>query len=223
MRKPSASKPVLVLAAAVLATVAAAGTPPPALDFDQVFATRGEPASLHYEVQYRTADGTHTLAVWRSGQTQLHRRSDARLDTYVERSDGDTDYRMTVLDHARRIETRVTRNSLYRIGRFTDWDDLAHGLRHPRAAYTLVADAAPAGAPQPLAACHWYRLDSATQHSRLCWSRQYRLPLQIHDGDSPEPVWRVSRVSTAAIDAREFSWDDRDYARTDASADIERD
>lgn len=213
----------------VLATTAAAGAPTLAaadarpLNFDQTFSDRGEPSSIHFEALYRAAGASHRLEVWRSGDAQLRRQTDGVIDTYVTHKPRDAEYRMVILDRQRKIATRIDRSNLYRIGNFTDWFDLAHGLRHPKTEYVLQRSAAPAGAVKPVESCNWYQLQSGSQTSEICWSRRVRLPLLIYTGNSTEPVWQISSASTTRSADSVFTIDATGFIENDANQDIDKD
>lgn len=191
--------------------------------FDQAFPFEGEPPALHYRVSYVGADGPHTLEVWRDGQSRLRRRTDDALDSYVVRDDQDPgEYQMVVVDYRKRITTRIDRNNLIRLGHFSGWFDLAHGLRHPVGDYRLNASHAPEGAPAPFGACHWYALAQSADTHRICWSDRDRLPLMIwseHTG----LVWRVTTVDRGPIPHDTFEMHDAGFVRNDANSDMEGD
>ncbi|MDE2367343.1 MAG: hypothetical protein KGN16_00090 [Burkholderiales bacterium] len=144
---------LLVAAWAALAvpTKAGAAATPPALTFEQAFSHRGEPTALHYRARYGRPGASHSHEVWRDGERRLVRRTDNAIETHVAHRPGDPQFQVVVLDLRRKTEKRIARDDLYRIGNFTEWFDLAHGLGHPRAEYHLTAVAAPTGAPRPLA------------------------------------------------------------------------
>ncbi|MDF6619179.1 hypothetical protein NLP61_25870, partial [Escherichia coli] len=130
-----------------------------------------EPAALFYRAEFTGSDGVHVLQVWRDRQVRLRRKTDEVLDTYVVRNSADPlEYQMTVVDYRKRITTRIDRNNLIRLGHFSDWFDLAHGLRHPVGEYRLAPTSAPAGAPIPASACRWYVLSQGNTLNRICWS-----------------------------------------------------
>jgi hypothetical protein len=210
------------MAAGLIGTVATA-TPPP-LSFETAFDDRNEPTSLHFTAAYLAGQQAHELEFWRRGQTRLRRRTDGFLETFVTRSKaGDPEYQMTVLDRHRRITTRIDRTHLYKVGNFTDWFDLAHGLKHPLQAYTISRISAPAGTAAPIDRCDWYALQSAGTNRLICWSRKYRLPLLIYLNADQAPVWQIKQVSRAAISDAVFAIDDEGFVKNDASQDIEND
>ncbi len=192
------------------------------LRFEEVFADRGEPASLHYDAHYVTHGQKHQLSVWRHGDRGLVRRTDTAIETHVTRQPGDPAYEMTVLDLQRKIATHITRDDLYRIGSFTDWFDLAHGLRHPAAGYRLVSAGMPAGAPQPLEQCGWYALEQVGHTTHICWSTRNRIPLLMLSEDG-QVVWQVVELSRGALSATVFDLHDEGYIRNDARQDISGD
>jgi hypothetical protein len=204
----------------LLLLAAAAG---PALDFDRVFSARGEPASLHYRARYRASGGVHQVEVWRDGDRRLKRATDGRLTTFASHRTGDAGYRLDVLDQKRHVHTTIHRDNMYRIGSFTDWFDLGHALRHPRATYRLTAGVAPrataSAAPAP---CRWYDLAQVGQTSHICWDGANRLPLLIVD-NAGALVWRVTALDRGRIAPVVFAIEDRGYVRTDADRDIAAD
>jgi len=189
--------------------------------FEQVFDARGEPAATHFDAVYQSGGAEHRVEVWRDGGKRIRRRTDAADSYAVKKPDG-TDFRLSVLDLKRRIRTDIDRDNLYRIGNFTDWFDLGHGLRHPKGGYTLAAGAAPQGAGKPVAACTWYDLAQDGRVTHVCWSAKDKLPLLMLAQDG-KPLWRVTRVDHRAIPAATFAIRDAGFVRNDANADIERD
>lgn len=190
--------------------------------FERVFSEVGEPAALHYVARYAAQGSVHRVEVWRDG-ARLKRSTDDRLETYVERGADGVDFRMVVLDLERRISTSVDRTSLYRIGRFSDWFDLAHGLRHPAGDYTLARSSAnPVDSLRPIGACDWWTLTEAGRTTQVCWSRAERLPLMMLDGQGRE-VWRITQVDRRRAAAATFVPSDADFVHHDVTAELERD
>lgn len=228
-----ASRRLWGLIAAAVVLSAAAPVPvakhAPSVDrFDTVFAVAGEPAALHYRADYGGAGRRHVVEVWRDRDRRLKRVTDAAVETYVvHRSDGD--FNMLVVDHRKRIVTEVGRTSLYRLGNFTDWFDLAHGLRHPKETYRLVAVASGnastaelAAASKPVDRCQFYDLIEATRTTRVCWSARDRLPLLMLTS-SGAVIWRVTAIDRTPLANTVFRVPDKGYVRINANRDAERD
>lgn len=192
------------------------------LGFDRVFSDQGEPNSLHYQGVYINQSGEHALEVWRDGQQRLKRRTDDNIETYITRHSGDAEYKMWVLDLKKKINTRIDRTNLYRIGNFTDWFDLAHGLRHPKGEYHLASAAAPANVPKAVEACKWFDLTQQEHTTHICWSEHSRLPLQIVAEDG-RMVWQVKKLDRQALSSEIFVIHDAGFIRNDANQDIEPD
>ncbi|MCL2724076.1 MAG: hypothetical protein FWD69_06520 [Polyangiaceae bacterium] len=208
-----------LLAAAPVA--AASGKIP---TFESIFQAGSEPVSLSYRATFEAQDGPHTLQVWRDGQSRLRRKTDEAVDAYVIRNTADpVEYQMTVVDYRKRITTRIDRNNLIRLGHFSDWFDLAHGLRHPAGTYRLAPTTAPAGAPKPISACRWYALTQGNDIHRICWSTREHLPMVIWSDRTSSAVWHVAAVEHGPIDNDVFLLHDAGFAHTDANADIDRD
>jgi hypothetical protein len=129
---------------------------------------------------------------------------------------------MSILDMKKHIHTRIDRTNLYRIGNFTDWFDLAHGLKHPMGEYRVSKAQAPDGAPKAIEACQWYELLQDTRTIHICWSAQSRLPLVIQAQDG-KVVWRVAALDRKPIPVKTFEIHDEGFIRNDANQDIERD
>ena len=190
-----------------------------ALDFDQVFATRGEPESLHFRVRYDLHGVTHQLEVWRDGERRLRRRTDDAIETLVIRDRPGPDWQVTVLDLKRKVRTDVDRSNLSRLGVSTDWFGLAHGLHRPAGAFVLIRSSAPAAEPAPVADCRWYALQRDGRESRICWSQRYRVPLMIVNGRSA-PEWQVELVESTRAAGDTFRIRDQGFVRNDADQDI---
>lgn len=204
-------------AAAAAPRVVAAGD----LTFEVAFATRGEPAALHYVAAYTSGGAVHRVEVWRDGDRRVRRCTDDAVETYGSHAPGEAEFRLSVLDLRRRIHTQVDRSGLYHLGRFTDWFDLTHALRHPQGAYRLTRAAVPRGAPAALDRCDWYALTQGDRTTHVCWSRRDRVPLLIvADGAA---VWRITSLNRGPIPAGTFDVRDQGFVRNDAGADIEQD
>lgn len=207
---------------AVVAQAAVAGRP--AITFESIFQSGEEPAALFYRATFTGNDGDHTLQVWRDRQVRLRRKTDEAVDTYVMRDAADPlEYQMTVVDYRKRITTRIDRNNLIRLGHFSDWFDLAHGLRHPVGAYRLAPTTAPVGSPAPASACRWYALTQGDDTHRICWSAREHLPMVIWSDRTASAVWRVASVEHRPIGDDVFALHDAGFVRNDANADIDRD
>lgn len=201
------------------ATQVRTGTP----TFETLFSAKGEPVSLYYKVTFAGREGAHTLQVWRDGQSRLRRRTDDAVDTYVVRDASDQHgYQMTVVDYKKRITTQIDRDNLIRLGHFSDWFDLAHGLRHPVGQYRLVETEAPPGIPAPVEGCQWYDLQQGNDGHRICWSGRDHLPLVIWS-QQKGVIWRVTEVDRRKIAADTFELHDAGFVRNDANADINND
>jgi hypothetical protein len=215
-------------AAAFAGCLAASGWAAPAapavdgLRFERAFSDEGEPAALHYAVRYTVGDQPHLLEVWRDGEGRLRRRTDDTIDTFVQRPAAGGEFTMTIVDNAKRLSTRIDRANLYRLGNFTDWFDLAHGLRHPLTGYLLRKVEAPGGAPAPIVDCRWYSLVQAGHSTQVCWSDRDRLPLVIMDG-SGHSRWVVTSIESDPLPAHIFEIHDIGFVHNDANQDIERD
>lgn len=217
-------------ALAGLALVAATGfhasAEPRALTFEQAFDARGEPRSLHYRATYQARGAAHELEVWRDGQRRLKRETDRAVITFVTRKADSPEFQLTVLDLHRRMLTQIDRTNLYRVGDFTDWFDLSHGLRRPKGAYRLTAGAAPTQAPRALRACRWFDLAQTfagrDRVTHVCWDGADRLPVLILSSRG-ETLWRVTTADRKPIPSRTFRIDARGYVRNNANEDIQND
>lgn len=194
----------------------------PSLSFDRVFATAGEPTMLHYQLLFRGKDGIHRMEIWRDHDRRVKRVTDAAIVSLATHRAGEPGYQLTMLDLKRRIATQIDRTNLYRVGNFTDWADLTHGLRHPKGSYTLTASTSPAGMPRSAGACQWYRLTEGPRTTSICWDGRNRIPLLIASGDA-KPIWRVTQVDAKPIAPATFAIDIRGFTVNDANRDIERD
>ena len=218
-RRVSRSLVLCTAAAAVFsATCSHAATP----DFDHVFSTRGEPAATHFQATYLAGGLEHHVEVWRDGDRRIRRRTDDKAESFAIRTPGSPDYHLSVLGLGKKIRTDIDRDNLYRIGQFTDWFDLGHGLRHPQGSYRLVPAATPHGAARAIGACEWVALVQGAQTTHVCWSTTAKLPLLIQAADG-RTVWRVTSVDHKPIANKVFAIHDEGFIRNDANADIERD
>lgn len=215
------------LALAALAAAAPALAAPRRASFEQAFPTRDEPRTLHYVVAFASRGAPHRLEVWRDGDRRVKRVTDRGVTTFAFHKPGSPDFQLSILDARRRIHTRINRTDMYRIGQFTDWFDLTHGLRHPKGAYLLTSGSAPAGAPRPLQPCTWWDLKEGPRTVHVCWSARVRLPMLIVAPAGPAApdvvVWRVAEVDRRAAPPGAFRIHDAGYVRNDADGDISQD
>jgi len=209
-------------AALLLMSGGSASAKVPNLPFDRVFPSANEPASLHFQVVFVSNRAVHRMEIWRDRSRRVKRVTDKDIVSLATHRAGDTGYQLTILDLKRRIATQIDRTNLYRVGNFTDWFDLTHGLRHPKGAYTLSASTAPAGMPTPVASCAWYRLTEGPRKTSICWDARNHVPLLIASADH-HPIWRVVQIDTKPPTASTFAMDIRGFTVNDANRDIERD
>ncbi len=198
------------------------GATEPRLSFDRVFTAANEAPSLHYKVLFRGASGVHQMEAWRDGDRRVKRVTDKAIVSLATHRPGDPGYQLTVIDLKRRIATKIDRTNLYRVGNFTDWFDLGHGLRHPKGKYTLTVSTAPPGIPKSIAACAWYRLTDGARATSICWDVRDRLPLLLVASDN-QLLWRVIHVDTKPSTAAIFAIDIRGFTVNDANRDIDQD
>ncbi len=190
--------------------------------FEQVFSNAHEPPHLHYRVQFVANGGPHVVEVWREGDRRLKRATDNAIVTHAAHRPGITGYTMVMLDLRRRISTHIDRTNLYRIGNFTDWFDLGHGLRHPQGQYRIRPALPPRGSVAPLRPCRWFALTEGAHTSRICWDRTNAVPLLIAGADG-RIVWQVTALDTHAISPSVFQIADKGFIQNDARRDISGD
>ena len=189
--------------------------------FEQVFSAKGEPAATHFKAIFAVNGAEHNLEVWRE-TNRIRRVTDGTVETFARRKSGTADYRLSVLDFKKKIRTDIDRENLYRIGHFSDWFDLGHGLRHPKGQYHLSATSAPARTEDMIAPCAWFDLAQEGRITHVCWSIKHRLPLLIQAADG-RTLWRITSVDHALIRSATFAIHDEGFVRNDANRDIEQD
>jgi hypothetical protein len=192
------------------------------LKFEQVFYGKGEPGAMHYQVMFAAKGTEHQMEVWRDGNRRIKRRTDETIETYAFRKPDDAEFRLSILDMKKHIHTRIDRANLYRIGNFTDWFDLAHGLKHPMGEYRLVKNSAPGGSSKAIIDCQWYSLTQDGHTNHICWSVQSHLPLVIQTQEG-QVVWRIATLDTKPIPEKIFEIHDEGFIHNDANQDIDRD
>jgi len=212
--------PGLRIATLCVAITVSLDVPAKELKFEEVFRVKGEPVALHYQAEFAAKGAKHQMEVWREGELRVKRRTDDEIETYAFRKSGDAEFRMSVLDMKKRIHTRIDRTNLYRIGNFTDWFDLAHGLKHPMGDYQIAKSQSPDNALKAVEPCQWYDLKQNGQTTHICWSMQNRIPLLIQ---TQQLVWRVSKLDRKSIPVKVFEIHDQGFVHNDANQDIERD
>jgi hypothetical protein len=193
-----------------------------ALGFEAAFNEKRQPTSQHFTSTFR-ADGTeHKLEVWRLNDERLKRVTDGVLEVYVERKTGDPEFHMTVLDVKKRLLTQIDRSNLYRIGNFTDWFDLAHGIKHPKGVYQLAKGKKPEGVPPTLESCEWFDLTQGSKTNHICWSSKSKLPMLISAQDG-QVLWQITQLDRKPVSKKTFEIHDEGFIRNDANQDIEHD
>ena len=217
-----AIRSMLLLALAGLGANSHAKTTDKPLGFEAAFGEKGQPANQHYTTTFRSDGAAHTWEVWRLNDVRLKRVTDGALEVYVERKSGEPEFQMTVLDVKKRLMTQIDRTHLYRIGNFTDWFDLAHGIKHPLGEYQLAKGKKPDGVPAALDACDWFDLTQAGKTSHICWSGKSKLPLLISAQDG-QLLWQVTQLDRKPLDKKTFAIHDEGFVRNDANQDMEHD
>src|SRR5712691_1247756 len=175
-------KKFLVIASAALLCVLQ--TPKPQADtstlvWGEVFSTKSAPENVYFRARYLDDAGkNHRLQVWRQADLHLRRRTDDRLDLYLDK-DASGNYAYRLVDYARQVIISTDRANLYRMGILSDWSGLAHVLIFPRGNYTIT----PRGETHTTrnAKCILYQLETAASSSasQVCWSDQWGLPVTI--------------------------------------------
>jgi hypothetical protein len=208
----------LVLAAWLLALLHTSALASESIEWDRAFRTTTAPTQVHFRARYMDALGAlHRLEVWRDADRRLRRRTDDRLDLYVERA-ADGEYRYWLVDHARAIVLSGDRTSLYRIGSFSDWAGLAHVLSPPRNRY-LVRRSLRAAEATPHGPCLWYDLEVASHvPHRVCWSEALGLPFMI-ETMAGASQFRIEELDSQDISSGVFSLSSNGYLRIDADRD----
>jgi len=178
--------------------------------------------NINYEVTYKSVSGEHHLEVWREGGTRLKRKTDDTLELYVVKDKNGPEFNLSVLDLKKKIHTQIKRTNLYRIGNFTDWFDLAHGLKHPNANYELTKIDGDTSTPKLIANCKWYELTQGQSKTEICWSSEYRLPL-VMKSSKEDVFWKISKLNLNKISPSVFEIHADDFIKNDANRDIEPD
>jgi hypothetical protein len=212
----------LRIATLIVAAAVSFDAPANELKFEQVFSDQGEPVALHYQAEFTSKGARHQMEVWRDGGQRVKRRTDDAIETYAFRKAGDPEFHMSILDMKKRIHTRIDRTNLYRIGNFTDWFGLAHGLNHPKGEYRIAKAQTPDGVTKAIKDCRWYDLTQGKRTTHICWSVQSRIPLLIQTQEG-EVVWKVTALDMNHISAKTFEIHDEGFVHNDANQDIESD
>jgi hypothetical protein len=209
------------LAATSLVNDAPIAEKPASLRFEKVFSPHGEPKAVHYKVDLWHTDQVHHLEVWRNGG-DLTRRTDDVIEIHAQREASGPEFRLAIMDLKKKIITTIHRTNLARIGDFTEWYDLAHGLKFPKGNYTLQAVATPKINVKPYATCRWYQLSQPHAHTLVCWNESARIPLQLVN-EQGQLLWNVTSIEHRITDSEIFKIKDDGYIRNDANQDIDRD
>lgn len=204
------------------ASAAGARAESASLKFDDAFAVR-HASSVHYQARFVAGDGSEQgLEAWRDGERRVKRVTNGQLVSIAQHQPGDAEYDLRVIDLRRKLLTTISRTNLLRVGNFTEWFGLAHGLQHPRRDYRLASAAAPADAPATPASCAWFDLEQQGHTNHVCWNAQAQLPLAIVN-DSGRVVWHVTKLEMGRVADGVFRVDTRNLVVNDANRDMERD
>ena len=130
---------------------------------------------------------------------------------------------MSILDMKKRIHTQIDRTNLYRIGNFTDWFDLAHGLKHPMGEYRVAKAEAPAGRPEGHPGLPVVRPDPGQAHHPHLLECAKPPTLGDSDAGRGSGVESSEPWTSKPIPAKTFEIHDEGFIRNDANQDIERD
>jgi len=147
--------------------------------WDSVFSLSGAPKGVHLTASYLDSKGrSHSLELWRDGDSRLRRRTDDKLDLFAEKTKGG-DYTFRLVDLAAKRLFEVSRTNLARIGVFPDFPALAGILARPKVAHSLHRDGRPIERTR-VGDCGWVRLDVKGSGSKdICWSDRFKVPLLI--------------------------------------------
>jgi hypothetical protein len=150
-------------------------------NWEASFPVAGAPTRVYFRAHYTDGRGeSHELQVWRNGDREVRRRTDAAIDLYADKDNaGNLDYR--IVDHTRNVVIHADRLALYRVGRFPNWRGLAHVLDIPIGSYMITALPQPPQSTQ-FGECKWIRLqvDQLKAPSNVCWSQAWGIPLMIN-------------------------------------------
>jgi hypothetical protein len=217
-------KPRLPLLSVMLAMTACCGLSAfsATLTFNETFSTKGEPKSLQFTANYVQNGKNHQLSVWRDSDRRLKRSTDDVLDTFAFKPSKQAEFEMVVLDKKRMIRTDINRTNLMRIGNFTDWFDLGHGLKHPMGPHEIKTLPAYASTVPPVKPCRWHELTQGASTTRICWSSTFKLPMLMENATG-QIIWKVDTVSMAPIEPNVFQINDAGFVKNDANNDIDRD
>jgi hypothetical protein len=192
------------------------------LEWGKVFTTNSAPGNVYFRARYLDQAGkSHVLQVWRQADLHLRRKTDDRLDLYLDKdASGKYDYRL--VDYSRQVVISTDRANLYRMGILSDWFGLAHVLNSPGGNYTITPRReAQTGADGK---CIWYQLDIASpgSSSRICWSNQWGLPLAIRaktNGDEWRTLFNIEEIRTFYPASGTFDVPANGFLQIDAKAD----
>jgi hypothetical protein len=201
--------------AIAVAAAASAGEP---VRWERLFTADGAPA-VHAKMRYRDAQGQeHRLELWRTKQA-LRRDTDEKLSMIVEhKAGGDDEYHVVQRGEGGRAYD-VKRDSLYRMGTFPDWTQLATLLTRPSGEVHVEAG----GLGKTAAgACRWYEASTDKARERICWSTGVKLPLVVERWDSGSwaAVVTVDEVKVGKVAVDVFH-PHVDVARVDIDRDLD--
>jgi hypothetical protein len=191
------------------------------LKFEDVFLKGNEPNNIHFKVDL-VSNGNHEIEVWRSGQNKIKRITDKQIETYAIKKNNDDDFYLSILDLKRKIHTQINRTNLIRIGNFSDWFDLGHGIKHPLGDYQLTKTQSNPRISTAVEDCQWYELKQGNQFNKICWSTKAHLPFIIASGEN-QILWKITNWDTRLVEDKFFVIHDEGFIRNNANEDIDHD
>lgn len=206
---------VAAMIGAAALTAGAATAEDKALSWADAFSLRGAPKAVHLQASYLDKRGkSHDLELWRDGDQHLRRRTDDKIDLFVEKTAGG-DYAFRLADLANKRLIEVSRTNLYRIGVFADWPALAGIVSEPKGPHALHREARPATRTKA-GECRWILLEvKGGDATEICWSDHFKVPLimekpkaaggaattlfQVKQIDEKRPAAEVFKVATTGL------------------------
>lgn len=139
---------------------------------------------LHFVATYQDARGTHRLEEWRVGQTHLRRRTDNHIDLHADAvtkplAGQAADYVWQILDLDKKIDHRISSQSMLMVGMMYSYWSMAHVLTRPAGRFTVTRLAALPEAHFAGTTCKWFEIAPDAQPvQRVCWSGENAIPLE---------------------------------------------
>lgn len=190
--------------------------------FKEFFLNSKERKDVYFNGHYFIKQNKHTLEFWRS-KNQVLRKTDNNIEIYANHEGVGPDFNLVILNPKKHIRTTINRNNLIKLGSFSDWDDYAINLKHPKGKYLIKANVKLLKkVDKPLISCNWYVIEEGAKKDFICWSSLAQLPIIILDNQY-NPEFIIDKINFDLIKKSTFDSNKSGFIENNANEDISGD